>query len=206
MKWRTGQLLVGLWLFGVSIALLVRAGLGLDPWDVLHQGVARQTGASIGTVVVVASLAVLALWIPLRQRPGTGTVANVLLVGVALDTTLMALPTPEHLGLRTGFLTAGILLNAVATGMYIGAGMGPGPRDGLMTGLAARGLSVRRARTSVELTVLLAGWLLGGTVGIGTVLYALTIGPLVHALLPYFGHPATPLNGRTADEAARDPR
>lgn len=199
------QLLVGLWLFGASVALLVRAGLGLDPWDVLHQGISSRTGISIGAVVVATSVVVLVLWIPLRQRPGIGTLANVVLVGLALDLTLAVLPTPAGLAWRVAFLLAGILGNAIATGLYIGAGLGPGPRDGLMTGLAARGISIRVARTSIELTVLAAGWLLGGTVGVGTVAYALAIGPLAHVLLPLFAIDPSP-RGEARHEVARGHR
>lgn len=199
------QLLVGLWLFGASVALLVRAGLGLDPWDVLHQGISSRTGISIGAVVVATSVVVLVLWIPLRQRPGIGTLANVVLVGLALDLTLAVLPTPAGLPWRVAFLLAGILGNAIATGLYIGAGLGPGPRDGLMTGLAARGISIRVARTSIELTVLAAGWLLGGTVGVGTVAYALAIGPLAHVLLPLFAIDPSPRGG-ARHEVARGHR
>ncbi len=183
---RTVQLLVGLWLYGVSIALLVRSDLGLDPWDVFHQGIAELTGISIGLVVIATSVVVLVLWFPLRQRPGIGTVANVLLVGVALDATLAVLLGPDEIAWRIGFMVAGILGNAVATGLYIGAGLGPGARDGLMTGLAARGISIRVARTGIEVTVLALGWLLGGTVGIGTVAYAVFIGPLAHVFIPIF--------------------
>ncbi|MBA2768785.1 MAG: hypothetical protein H0U35_06590 [Sporichthyaceae bacterium] len=202
---RPVQLLVGLWLFGASVALLVRAGLGLDPWDVLHQGISSRTGISIGAVVVATSVVVLVLWIPLRQRPGIGTLANVVLVGLALDLTLAVLPTPAGLPWRVAFLLAGILGNAIATGLYIGAGLGPGPRDGLMTGLAARGISIRVARTSIELTVLAAGWLLGGTVGVGTVAYALAIGPLAHVLLPLFAIDPPP-RGEARHEVARGHR
>lgn len=178
------NLYAGLVLFGVSIAFFVQARLGLDPWDVLHQGISERTGVRIGTVAIVVGLVVLLLWIPLRQRPGLGTVSNVLLVGLTLDVALVVLPEPGPMPLRFGFLVVAIVLNAVATGLYIGAGLGPGPRDGLMTGLAARGHSVRVVRTAIELMVLAAGWLLGGTVGVGTALFALTIGPLVHVLLP----------------------
>jgi hypothetical protein len=181
---RLVNLYAGLVLFGVSIAFFVQARLGLDPWDVLHQGISERTGVRIGTVAIVVGLVVLLLWIPLRQRPGLGTVSNVLLVGLTLDVALVLLPEPGPMPLRFGFLVVAIVLNAVATGLYIGAGLGPGPRDGLMTGLAARGHSVRFVRTAIELTVLAAGWLLGGTVGVGTALFALTIGPLVHVLLP----------------------
>ncbi|MBA3339668.1 MAG: hypothetical protein H0T54_07995 [Geodermatophilaceae bacterium] len=187
---RAVQLLVGLWLFGASVALLVRCNLGLDPWDVLHQGLSEQTGISIGLVVIATSVVVLALWVPLHQRPGVGTLANVVLVGLSLDSTLAFLPTPDELPWRIAFLVAGILGNAIATGLYIGAGLGPGPRDGLMTGLAARGVSIRVARTAIEITVLGLGWLLGGTVGVGTVAYALAIGPLAHIFIPLFTIPA----------------
>ena len=178
------QLYAGLALYGVSDALLVESGLGLSPWDVLHQGLSRSVGLSIGTWVVVVGALVLLLWLPLRQRPGLGTVSNVVVIGVALDASLAVLPSPDGMPARTGLLAAGVLLNAVATAGYIGARLGPGPRDGLMTGLAARGLPVRLVRTAIEVTVLVTGFLLGGTVGIGTAVYALAIGPLVHPLLP----------------------
>lgn len=190
MTRRAVQLLVGLWLFGASVALLVGSTLGLDPWDVLHQGLSEQTGVSIGLVVIATSVVVLAFWVPLRQRPGPGTVANVVLVGLSLDSTLAFLPAPTEMPWRIAFLVAGILGNAVATGLYIGAGLGPGPRDGLMTGLAARGVSIRVARTAIEVSVLGLGWLLGGTVGVGTVAYALAIGPLAHIFIPLFTIPA----------------
>jgi uncharacterized membrane protein YczE len=177
-------LYLGLVLFGVSIALLVVSGLGLDSWDVFHQGVAQRTGVGLGSIVILVGAIVLALWIPLRERPGIGTVSNVIFVGLAIDGALVFLPEPSALALQVLFMVAGIVLNAVATALYIGAGLGPGPRDGLMTGLAKRGHSIRLVRTSIEVVVLAAGWLLGGTVGIGTVLYAISIGPLVHYLLP----------------------
>jgi uncharacterized membrane protein YczE len=174
----------GLGLFGVSIALLVNARLGLDPWDVLHQGLARRTGLPIGWMVIGTGAVVLLLWIPLRQRPGLGTISNVIIVGLVLDAALPVLPHPRALAERAVMLAAAIITNAVATGLYIGAGLGPGPRDGLMTGLAGRGWPVRRVRTLIELTVVAIGWLLGGTVGIGTLLYAVSIGPLAHVLIP----------------------
>jgi uncharacterized membrane protein YczE len=181
---RLVRLYTGLLLFGVSLALMVRANLGLGPWDVFHQGVADRTGLSIGLVVNLTALVVLLLWIPLRQRPGLGTLSNVVLVGFVTDAALALLPAPEHLAVRAALLAVGILTNAVATALYVGAGLGPGPRDGLMTGLAARGHSIRLVRTVIEVAVLALGWLLGGTVGVGTVLYALAIGPLVGWLLP----------------------
>lgn len=185
MTRRLTQLFAGLLLYGFSMALLVEAGLGLDPWDVLHQGIAERTGLTIGTVVIAVGVLVLLLWIPLRQRPGFGTIANALVIGLAADASIWLLPAPDQLAVRIAFVVAGVLLNAVATAAYIGARLGPGPRDGLMTGLVRRtGGSVRVVRTSIEVVVLATGWLLGGTVGVGTVAYALAIGPLVHVLLP----------------------
>ncbi|WP_069115412.1 hypothetical protein [Jiangella alba] len=185
MTRRLIQLFAGLLLYGFSMALLVEAGLGLDPWDVLHQGIAERAGLSIGTIVILVGVVVLLLWIPLRQRPGVGTIANALLVGLAADASIWLLPSPDPLAVQIVFLVSGVVLNAVATAAYIGARLGPGPRDGLMTGLVQRtGRSVRVVRTSIEVTVLATGWLLGGTVGAGTVVYALAIGPLVHLLLP----------------------
>jgi uncharacterized membrane protein YczE len=179
------QLFVGLFLYGASLAFLLRAGLGLAPWDVLHQGLADRTGVTVGTMVIAVSFLVLLAWIPLRQRPGFGTIANALLVGVALDLTMLVLGEVTSWPWRVGLLVAGVLVNALATALYIGALLGPGPRDGLMTGLVRRtGWSVRVVRTSLEAGVLAAGWLLGGTVGVGTVLYAVAIGPIVHVLLP----------------------
>lgn len=176
---RLGQLYTGLVLYGVSIALMVRAGLGLDPWDVFHQGVAQHSGISIGMVVVIAGAGVLLLWIPLRQRPGLGTVSNVVVLGVAMDATLAVTRQPESLAVRFPLLAVAIVLNGAATGLYISARFGPGPRDGLMTGLhRITGRSLRLVRTVIELTVLAAGIALGGTAGLGTVAYALAIGPL----------------------------
>jgi uncharacterized membrane protein YczE len=188
---RVAQLWLGLVLYGASLALLVQAELGLAPWDVLHEGLSLVTPLSIGMWVIVLGAVVLLLWIPLRQRPGFGTISNVILVGIAVDVTLAVLPTVSGLLLRIGYLVAGLVLNGIATAAYIGARLGPGPRDGLMTGLATKGLSIRLARTLVEATVLIAGFLLGGTVGIGTLLYAFGIGPLVHPLMPLFEVPAT---------------
>lgn len=178
------QLLAGLALYGFSDALMVRAELGLSPWEVLHQGLAESSPLTIGQWTIAVGLIVLLAWFPLRQRPGLGTVANVIVIGLVLDACLAVLPTPQGLGLRTGWMVAGLLLNGVATAAYIGAGLGPGPRDGLMTGLAARGHSVRLVRTGIEVGVLVVGFLLGGTVGLGTALYAGAIGPVVHVLLP----------------------
>jgi uncharacterized membrane protein YczE len=183
---RLVQLYLGLALYGFSTALLVESTLGLDPWDVFHQGVARQTGAAIGTATVAISAVVLLLWIPLRQRPGLGTVSNAVLVGLAVNAFMELLPRPETLPPRVLFLAAGIFLNGIATGLYIGAGLGPGPRDGLMMGLARGGRSIRVVRTLIEVAVLAIGWTLGGTVGLGTVAYALSIGPLAHVFIPLF--------------------
>jgi len=184
MTRRLVRLYAGLALFGISVALMVRAELGLDPWDVFHQGLARRADVSLGVIVIAISGVVMLAWIPLRQRPGVGTISNAILIGVALDAALVLLPHPGPLSLRIGFLVCGIVLNGFATALYIGAGLGPGPRDGLMTGLAARGHSIRTVRTAIEVSVLAAGWALGGTVGVGTVAYALSIGPLVHRFLP----------------------
>lgn len=191
MTRRLIQLFIGPVLYGLSIALIVRADLGLDPWDVLNQGVfeqfAKPSGVSFGLVVNLIGMAVLLLWIPLRQKPGIGTLANVLVIGTVTNFGLDWIPSDLGLPLRAGLLIAGIVLNGVASGAYIGAGLGPGPRDGLMTGIVARtGWPVKWVRTAIELTVIAVGWLLGGSVGLGTVLYALTIGPLVHVFLPLF--------------------
>ena len=177
---RGGALLLGLMGYGFSMAMMVRAQLGLDPWDVFHQGLARRTGMTIGIASAVVGVVVLLAWIPLRNRPGIGTVANVIVIAVTVDTGLAILPAPTSLPVRAAMMVGAVVLNAIATVLYIGAGLGPGPRDGLMTGLVARtGLSVRLIRTSIEATVLGVGWLLGGTVGVGTVIYAFGIGPLV---------------------------
>jgi uncharacterized membrane protein YczE len=181
---RLVQLHAGLLLFGFSVALMVRARLGLDSWDVLHQGIALRTGLPMGWVINGVGALVLLAWWPLRQRPGYGTVANVVLVGLSAQAALQVLPPARDLLLRWPLLFTAVMLNAVATGLYVGAGLGPGPRDGIMTGLAARGHSIRVVRTATELAVLAAGWLLGGTVGPGTLVYALAIGPLAHRLIP----------------------
>jgi uncharacterized membrane protein YczE len=177
---RGGALLIGLIGYGFSMAMMVRAELGLDPWDVFHQGLARKTGMTIGIATAVVGVAVLLAWIPLRNRPGIGTVANVIVIAVTVDVGIAILHAPTSLPVRIAMMVGAVVLNAVSTVLYIGAGLGPGPRDGLMTGLVVRtGLSVRLVRTSIEATVLTVGWLLGGTVGVGTVLYAFGIGPLV---------------------------
>jgi len=181
---RLAQLYAGLVLYGLSSGLILLAGLGNDPWDVLHQGLSRQTGIGTGVWVCIVGALVLLLWIPLRQRPGLGTLSNVVVIGVVIQLALVLFDTPGAPAARAALLAAGVVLNGVATGAYIGARFGPGPRDGLMTGLAARGMSLRRVRTAIELTVLAAGAALGGTIGIGTVVYALAIGPLAHVFVP----------------------
>lgn len=195
-SWRSGwarrlvQLYAGLVLYGVSMAVLVRSGLGVMPWDVLHQGLARQLGWSLGTVTVLVGALVLLAWIPLRERPALGTVSNVVVIGLAVDAALAVIPAAPSVAAGVGFMAAGVLLNAVATAAYIGVRLGPGPRDGLMTGLVRRtGRSVRLVRTSIEVVVVATGWLLGGMLGLGTVLYAVAVGPLVHALLPRLSVP-----------------
>jgi uncharacterized membrane protein YczE len=181
------QLQIGLLLYGASLALMVRADLGLNPWSVLHQGLSERTGISLGMVVNLVGLLVLLVWIPLRQKPGVGTICNVLLIGTAADVALWALPPIEGLALRIAFLTAAIVLNGAATAAYIGAGLGPGPRDGLTTGLVRiTGWRIGWARTAIEVAVLAMGWLLGGVAGVGTVLYALANGPLVQWFMARF--------------------
>lgn len=184
---RFWQLFWGLCLYGFSMALMLRANLGLSPWDVLNQGLAPRLGLSFGMTVNLIGAVVLLLWWPLRQRPGIGTIANIVVIGTVVDLSLAILPTPEGYAMRGLWLVAGIVLNGIAGGAYIGAGMGPGPRDGLMTGLCRRtGWPVKWVRTSIEVAVLAIGWMLGGTVGVGTILYAATIGWIVHHALPFF--------------------
>jgi uncharacterized membrane protein YczE len=190
MTRRIIQLFLGLALYGISLGLMVRSNLGLDPWDVFHQGLSQRTGISLGMMVNLVGAAVLLLWIPIRQRPGIVTIANVFLIGTFADLSLWLLPPINNLPLAAAMLIGGVFLNGVATGAYIGAGLGPGPRDGLMTGLVKRtGGSVRIIRTCIEVAVLAAGWLLGGTVGLGTVIYAIAIGPIVHRMMPLFAIP-----------------
>jgi len=184
---RTASLFLGLVVMAVAIVALLQSGLGLAPWDVFHQGLSARTGLGLGTIIIIIGAAVLLLWIPLRQRPGIGTISNVFLIGIWTDISLWLIPAVESLPLAWGMLVAGILLNGVAGGAYIGAGLGPGPRDGLMTGLVRRtGGSVRLVRTGIELVVVGTGWILGGTLGLGTALYAIAIGPIVHHMLPIF--------------------
>jgi uncharacterized membrane protein YczE len=184
------QLYVGLALYGASSALLVRAGLGLEPWGVLHQGLAELTGLTIGVVSIIVGAVVLLLWIPIRQRPGLGTVSNVFVIGIAMDATLALVPQVTTLAGQIPLMAAGIVLNGAATGLYIAARFGPGPRDGLMTGLhRLTGRSIRLVRTAIEVAVVATGFALGGSVGIGTVAYALAIGPLAQLFLRVFAVP-----------------
>ncbi|WP_194398232.1 YczE/YyaS/YitT family protein [Microbacterium atlanticum] len=185
MPRRVTQLIVGLFLYGAGCALTVRAGLGVDPWTVFAEGLSVRTGIGIGWITNIVGFFVLLLWIPLRQRPGVGTVANILLVGTSMQLVLGVVPEISGLAAQLATLLGGILIVALASGLYIGARFGPGPRDGLMTGLNSRlGWPIWVCRATVELSVLAIGWLLGGTVGIGTVLFAFLIGPLVHVALP----------------------
>jgi uncharacterized membrane protein YczE len=182
---RITRCVTGLALFGVGISLQIESRLGNPPWDAFHQGVANQVGLGIGTVIILTGIALLVLvWIPLRQKPGLGTVLNALEIGLVANLVLDAIPRVEAMALRIPMLLGGILLVALGSALYIGSGLGPGPRDGIMTGLAARGIQIRVARTFIEVTVLVVGWLLGGQVGVGTVLFAIAIGPLVQPLLP----------------------
>lgn len=197
---RATQLITGLVLYGATAAMLVLAGLGLDPWDVLHQGLSRTFGLGIGTWAILVSCIVLLAWWPLRQRPGIGTIANATLVGTVMDVILSLAHPPHVLWARIVLLVAGVAGNGIATGLYVGAGLGPGPRDGLSIGIAARGHSLRVVRTCIEATVLVTGILLGGTFGVGTVLYALTIGPITHVTIPAL---AIDRNGRGAHGPSR---
>lgn len=186
LRIRLPRLFVGLVACGTGVASMVRAGLGLGPWEVLHQGIAGRTGLTIGTISILVAFVVLLGWIPLRQPLGIGTISNAVLIGLTTNTVLSLVGPPGHLALRVALLLGGILLLGAGSGLYIGAGLGPGPRDGLMTGISARSggrLSIRLVRTGIELSALVAGWALGGTVGIGTVLFALSIGPLVQFFL-----------------------
>ena len=193
---RLPLLLVGLFLYGASMAMVLRGTLGQIPWDVLHVGVSHHIPLSFGTIVIGVSLLVLLGWIPLRQKPGLGTIGNALLIGPSADLVLSVLDAPTLLGWRFALLIGGIVLNGIATGMYIGSQFGPGPRDGLMTGIArVTGGSIRLVRTGIEIAVVVVGWFLGGVVGLGTVLYALAIGPLAQLFLPLF----TVELGRDAD-------
>lgn len=199
------QLYVGLALYGVSSALLVRAGLGLEPWGVLHQGLAELTGLTIGVVSIIVGAVVLLLWIPIRQRPGLGTVSNVFVIGIAMDATLALVPEVRGLAGQIPLMVTGIVLNGMATGLYIAARFGPGPRDGLMTGLhRLTGRSIRLVRTAIEVVVVVTGFALGGSVGVGTVAYALAIGPLAQLFLHLFA--VREGDGRSTVVATGSPR
>ena len=200
------QLYLGLVLYGVSLAMLVRAGLGAAPWDVLHLGLATHLPMTLGQALILTSVLVMVLWIPLREVPGLGTISNAIVIGLAADATLAVLDRPEDLAWRGALMVAAVGLNGLATAAYIGAQLGRGPRDGLMTGLHWRtGLSIRLVRTSLEVTVVVLGLLLGGTAGLGTVLYALAIGPVTQALLPFLvvtlPAEASPVHGRDVTPA-----
>ena len=189
---RVPRLVAGLVLCGLGIAFMVAADLGLAPWSVLDQGISDRTGIPIGTVSIIVGAVVLLAWVPLRERPGLGTVLNVVLIGVTIDLALLVLDTPDAMAARLAYLAVGAFLWGPGSGLYIGAGLGPGPRDGLMTGLAARGVgSIRVVRTGIELSALAVGWLLGGSAGLGTVVFAVTIGPNVQLFLPRLTVPAT---------------
>jgi uncharacterized membrane protein YczE len=186
---RLPALVVGLVVFGFGIALMVEAGLGRGPWEALHQGIARLTGIEIGTISILLGLPILALWWPLGERPGIGTLVNVVLIGTSTNVGIALIPTPgdDELAVRLALMFGGVVVIALGSGIYLSTDLGPGPRDGLMTGVHRRfGWSIRRARTAVELTVLAIGWALGGTVGLGTVVFALGIGPLVQVSLRAF--------------------
>nr|SBO98091.1 FIG00761799: membrane protein [Nonomuraea gerenzanensis] len=183
---RLVRLYGGLALYGLGIALPLESGLGNSPWNVFHEGAALRTGLSIGTVILAVGALVMLLWIPLKQKPGLGTISNVLLVGPFADAAVFLLPTPELLVFQIFYCVLGVVVIALSTLLYIGAGLGPGPRDGIMTGLVRLGMSVRVSRLSIEVAVLIAGWLLGGTVGLGTVVFALAIGPLTQAFTRWF--------------------
>lgn len=201
---RLVQLYAGLVLYGISDAMLLLARLGVDPWDVLHQGLARLSGMQVGTWTIIVGAAVMLFWIPIRQRPGIGTLSNVVVIGLVIDAVLALVPSPHQLVVRVVVLVSGVVLNGVATGLYIGAGLGPGPRDGLMTGIAARGHSIRVVRTGMEAVVLGTGWLLGGNVGVGTVLYAISIGPLAHVFVPLFARKALSGGAKGGEDLAEE--
>lgn len=181
---RTSRCVIGLAFFGIGISLIIDARIGVPPWDVFHQGVAQRVDRSIGTVIIATGAALMLLWIPLRQKPGIGTILNAIEIGLVANVALALLPQPESVFVQVPMMLGGVLVVAIGSGLYIGSGLGPGPRDGLMTGLAARGIPLRVARTGIEVTVLVVGWFLGGQVGVGTVAFAVLIGPLVQALLP----------------------
>jgi uncharacterized membrane protein YczE len=200
---RISQLLLGLFFYGIAIALMVRAGIGVSPWDVLTQGLAHQTGLPFGLLTNLIGVVVLLLWIPIRQRPGVGTVLNVLLIGPSAQLGLWVIPQQTVPWIQVLVFTGGLVLLAIATGLYIGARLGPGPRDGLMTGLVRRtGWKIWIVRTGIEVTVLTIGWILGGQVGIGTLAFALLIGPMVNVTLPLLTVPVRPAATSTGHPTA----
>lgn len=193
MTRRWVQLLLGLFLYGLAIAMMIRAAIGISPWDVLAQGVSLRTGIPFGLVTNIVGVIVLLLWIPLRQRLGIGTVLNALLIGPSAEVGLWLIPLQDNIWVRIALFVGGLLLLAVATGLYIGARFGPGPRDGLMTGINTRfGVRIWIVRTSIEVVVLVIGWILGGNVGIGTLAFAVLVGPLVHITMPILRVPDLP--------------
>lgn len=209
MPLRLTRLVVGLALFGVGTALMVRANLGVDPWTVFAQGLSRQTGIGIGWMTNIVGLLVLVLWIPLRQRPGIGTIANILLLGTAMQGALAVIPEVTGFGLQLTLFVGGMVIEAIASGIYLGARLGAGPRDGLMTGLHDRfGWPLWVGRFGIEATVLLVGWLLGGTIGLGTVLFAVGIGPMVHAAISVLdrGIPAAQAGTASTETAPAEER
>lgn len=181
---RLVHLIGGLVLFGIGVGAMLQSDLGVPPWDVLHQGLARRTGLTVGVWSIIVSVVVLGLWLPLRERYGLGTLLNAVIIGVVIDLTAVVLPEANSTGVAWLMLLGGVVLIGIASGLYIGANLGPGPRDGLMTGIARRGPSIRLTRAMIEITVLAVGWILGGTLGVGTLIFALGIGPLVHYFLP----------------------
>jgi uncharacterized membrane protein YczE len=199
MTRRVAQCVGGLVVAGTGVALIVAADIGLAPWDVLHKGISRHTGIGVGSVIIIVGFALLLLWIPLRVRPGLGTILNAVLIGGTVNVVLPHLPEPDGLAPKIVEMVAGVLAFGIGSALYIGAGLGPGPRDGLMTGIAARGYSLRLVRTGIEIIVLATGWVLGGTVGLGTAVFALSIGPIVHHLLGVFGMRTRRLDYVTAD-------
>ena len=181
---RLVRCVIGLSLFSVGISMQMNANIGAPPWDVFHQGIANQTGISIGKIIVLTGFSLLLLWIPLKQKPGLGTILNALEIGLVADIALGIIPEPSNILIRILMALSGIVVVAIGSGLYIGSALGPGPRDGLMTGLAKRGIPIRKGRTAVEVIVLVTGWLLGGQVGVATFAFAFGVGPLVHFFLP----------------------
>jgi uncharacterized membrane protein YczE len=201
---RLPGLIAGLLVFGVGIALMARGGLGLGPWEVFHQGISRLTGLELGTVSIIVGIPVLAAWWPLGERPGVGTILNIAMIGTATNLVMAALPAAGGLPEQLAMMTGGVLSIAIGSGLYLASDLGPGPRDGLMTGLHVRfGWSIRSARTAIEVTVLVAGFLLGGTVGLGTVVFAVGIGPLVQVALRVFDREGRVARRRRAAVEAR---